>query len=167
MSEPLAWSRAQLPPVMRPEVFIGAASPLWAYFTGAAMTGMAWWWMTRWMRPPSLEAIAKAATAPGVQAMAEVALLESLVAAAVEPAVEAIAEAAGGPVAEALVRDEVPALPVGGEAAPFGPAVLEAELLSEPALAAELSQDKLEKKAPPPRRGGPPRSRKAHQPKPH
>jgi hypothetical protein len=164
MSEPLARSHAQFPPLVRPEFFIGAASPLWAYFTGAAMTGAAWWWMTHWMRPASVEAIARAAMAAPALAMAEAAQLESMVEAAVEPALEAIVEAAGGPVAEALVSDAAPTLPVGGEAAPFGAAVLEAELLSDPGLAAELAQEET----PAPRRA-PPRSRKTPdgEPKPH
>jgi hypothetical protein len=43
---------------------IGAASPLWAYFAGAAMTGVAFWWTSRWMRPEALEAAAEAVAAP-------------------------------------------------------------------------------------------------------
>lgn len=35
---------------------IGAASPLWALFTGMAMTGAAWWWTWRWMQPQNREA---------------------------------------------------------------------------------------------------------------
>ena len=30
-------------------MMIGAASPLWGYFAGVAMTGVAFWWMSRWM----------------------------------------------------------------------------------------------------------------------
>jgi hypothetical protein len=138
MSEAPWQSRANVLPLLRPEVMIGAASPLWGYFTGAALAGVGWWWMTRWatMRPVELEAVA---------------------AAVVEPAAEALAEVVGGPVAEALVTDETPALPVGGEAAPIGAATLEAELIAEPELAKEL-------KRPPA-----PRSRKPREgePKPH
>ena len=36
---------------------IGAVSPLWFMFTGAASAGVAYWWMTRWMRPMNLEAM--------------------------------------------------------------------------------------------------------------
>jgi hypothetical protein len=123
MSQPLSTSQSFSGPplagVFRPALMIGAASPLWGYFTGAAMTGMAWWWMTRWMAPQDFATFA--------ERMAE-------------PAMEALAEAVGGPVAEALVSDEIPALPVGGEAAPFSAAVLEAELIEDPELAGELAQ---------------------------
>ena len=37
---------------------IGAASPLWAAFGAAAGAGVAWWWLTRWARPVSIEALA-------------------------------------------------------------------------------------------------------------
>ena len=30
---------------------IGFISPLWALFSGAALTGVAFWWATQWMRP--------------------------------------------------------------------------------------------------------------------
>jgi hypothetical protein len=105
--------------MFRPEMLVGAASPLWAYFAGAAVMGSAWWWMTRWLQPANLEALAEAAF---------------------EPAVEALAEAIGGPVAVALVDDKDPAFPVGGESAPVSTAVLEAELSSDPSLAADLAQ---------------------------
>jgi predicted flap endonuclease-1-like 5' DNA nuclease len=35
---------------------IGAASPLWWAFAGAATAGVAYWWLTRWARPVNLEA---------------------------------------------------------------------------------------------------------------
>lgn len=40
---------------------VGAASPLWFMFAGAATAGMAFWWMTRWARPQNLEAMMAAA----------------------------------------------------------------------------------------------------------
>ncbi|MEO8112998.1 MAG: hypothetical protein ABI655_01360, partial [Phenylobacterium sp.] len=46
-----------------PQVLIGAASPLWFMYAGAAMSGAAWWWMTRWTRPVNLEALFGAAAA--------------------------------------------------------------------------------------------------------
>jgi hypothetical protein len=120
-------------------MMIGAASPLWGYFTGAAMAGVAFWWATRWMRPQDFEAGAEAMAAPALAFVAEEAAdVEAAVEIMGEPALEAAAEAVGGPVAEALVGDELPMLPVGGEAGPFGAAVLEAELIENPALAAEL-----------------------------
>lgn len=30
------------------ETLVGAMNPLWGYFAGAALVGMAWWWATRW-----------------------------------------------------------------------------------------------------------------------
>lgn len=35
---------------------IGAASPLWLLFAGAATSGMAYWWMTRWAAYTHIEA---------------------------------------------------------------------------------------------------------------
>jgi hypothetical protein len=35
---------------------IGALSPLWFAYAGAASAGAAYWWMTRWMRPFNIEA---------------------------------------------------------------------------------------------------------------
>ena len=35
---------------------LGAASPLWLMFAGAASAGVAYWWMTRWTAATHLEA---------------------------------------------------------------------------------------------------------------
>jgi predicted flap endonuclease-1-like 5' DNA nuclease len=35
---------------------IGAVSPLWWAFAGAATAGVAYWWLTRWARPVNIEA---------------------------------------------------------------------------------------------------------------
>ena len=121
MSEAPWQSRANVPPLLRPEVMIGAASPLWGYFTGAALAGIGWWWMIRWAQRP--------------------AAFETMIDAALEPAAQLVAEAVDGAVAEALVTDATPVLPVGGEAAPFGAATLEAELISEPELAQALAPE--------------------------
>ena len=47
---------------------LGAASPLWLMFAGAASAGVAYWWMTRWTSATHLEAafgeVALAAPAP-------------------------------------------------------------------------------------------------------
>lgn len=51
---------------------LGAASPLWALFGAAASAGVAWWWMTRWMRPTNIEALAELAAA-GVKGSVEAA----------------------------------------------------------------------------------------------
>lgn len=83
---------------------IGAASPLWLAFAGAASAGVAYWWMTRWMRPINLEAVLFAAPAapeapvvvePVVEAVVElVAETPVLVEAAIEAPVEAAAKIA-------------------------------------------------------------------------
>jgi hypothetical protein len=121
------------PTLYRPEPLIGAMTPVWGYFTGFALAGVAWWWMARWMRPHHREGL-------------------------MEPALEApvnvLAAATGGPVAEALVGAETPALPVGGEAAPIAPAVLEAPPIPDAGLAADPAQAQ-------------PRKRRKTQPTPH
>ncbi|WP_312165674.1 hypothetical protein [Phenylobacterium sp.] len=44
---------------------VGAASPLWFLFAGAASAGVAYWWMTRWGDRANLEALlAPARSAP-------------------------------------------------------------------------------------------------------
>lgn len=42
---------------------VGAASPLWALFGAAATAGVTWWWMSRWLRPANVEALAAFAAA--------------------------------------------------------------------------------------------------------
>ena len=153
----------------KPEVLLrvpmGLASPLWGLFAGAAVSGAAWWWMTRWARAENLEAMfggAKAVVAPEPAAFAAPALevaetAQAVVEAAAEPVVEAVAEAAResapAPVAEALAEaapepvlealvEATPELePVGGESAPISP-VVEALTpdIAEPALEPALQQ---------------------------
>lgn len=36
---------------------VGAFSPLWMMFAGAASAGVAYWWMARWAKPVNLEAL--------------------------------------------------------------------------------------------------------------
>jgi hypothetical protein len=116
---------------------VGLTSPLWPLFAGAAVSGAAWWWMTRWAQPANLEAMfgaAGKAEAETVEAVAE-AVVEPLADAAteVEPVVEAVADAVTDPVVEAspepvfdaLVQEPAAPEPVGGESAPISP-VLEA-----------------------------------------
>lgn len=110
---------------------VGLASPLWGLFAGAAMTGAAWWWMTRWTQVENLEAMFGATAEAPVDAEVEPVLPASSVAetiaAVAEIAPEAMIEAAGetARVVEALVEAPVGLQPVGGEAAPISP-VLEA-----------------------------------------
>ena len=39
---------APVPRFPASQTLIGAVSPLWGYFAGAALVGSAWWWMNRW-----------------------------------------------------------------------------------------------------------------------
>ena len=43
---------------------LGAASPLWLMFAGAASAGVAFWWMTRWTAATHLEAAFGAVAQP-------------------------------------------------------------------------------------------------------
>ena len=86
---------------------IGAASPLWFMFTGAASAGVAYWWMTRWMRPMNLEALLPSPAADAAP-LEEAAILTE---AFIEPLIEAaepVLEAAE-PILEAGVVDPDPA----------------------------------------------------------
>ena len=119
-------------PVVKPQAMLavplGLASPLWGLFAGAAATGAAWWWMTRWARPANLEAMfavpAKAdAVIEGEVAALAAPVVREVIEAAPEPVLEAVAEATLKPIAEAVV--EVlpesavgPAMDRGAQAAP-------------------------------------------------
>ena len=65
---------------------IGAASPLWFMFTGAASAGVAYWWMTRWMRPMNLEALLPPPTADAAPADEAAILTEAFIAPLLEAA---------------------------------------------------------------------------------
>jgi len=113
MSE-TAWpSRAQVPPFLRPEVMIGAASPLWGYIGGTVAVGVGVWWMTRWMHLGERPLAAAPAPSPAAASL--------LAATALTP-----------PTLDAAA-DELPEVPTGGEAAPISP------LLESPAVEAALS----------------------------
>ena len=111
---------------------VGFASPLWALFAGAAVSGSAWWWMTRWARPENLEAMFGAAVAAQTEAARAI---EAPVVEVAAPAGEAVAEVAAQSTAavEPAVDAPVLAEPVGGEAAPIAPAVAEAAQLADDA----------------------------------
>ncbi|MBS0334338.1 MAG: hypothetical protein JSS35_16340 [Proteobacteria bacterium] len=97
----------------RPEAMlrvpVGFASPLWGFFAGAAMSGSAWWWMTRFARVENLEAMFGAAEAGAMRAAAlPMPAAEAMTAAALETldVVEETADAVE-PGAEAVVEAEV------------------------------------------------------------
>ncbi len=88
---------------------VGAVSPLWFFYAGAAGAGVAYWLLTRWARPVNLEQLlgkkAAAAIAPMAEAAsAAVETTEEVMAAAVELVEETIDEAAA---AAAAVIDPV------------------------------------------------------------
>ena len=110
-------SALETPILAKPETLlrvpVGLSSPLWGFYAGAAASGAAWWWMTRWARTENLEAMfAAAETAPALTPpVADVA--------EAEPPVQAAADA--------VVDPPVLDAPVGGEAAPIAPAVAAGE----------------------------------------
>ncbi|MBP7648435.1 MAG: hypothetical protein KA085_15370 [Phenylobacterium sp.] len=89
---------------------IGAASPLWFMFTGAASAGVAYWWLTRWMAPVNLEALLPVSGADAEPAQ-EAAIL-------VEAFLEPLLEAAEPVLAEGGVVDPDPAPVPAPEPAP-------------------------------------------------
>jgi len=96
---------------------VGAASPLWLMFAGAASAGVAYWWLNRWRNATNLEAALAPALAepepetalvvPEVIAPAVVEAFEAAADAVAEPAVEAAPE----PVAEAMPEAVAQAAP--------------------------------------------------------
>lgn len=111
---------------------VGLASPLWPLFAGAAVSGAAWWWMTRWAQPANLEAMFGAAAKAEAEAASElVAQAQPLagagpaIEAAAEAFVEAAAAAAPAPILETIGQEPASFAPVGGESAPIS-SVLEA-----------------------------------------
>lgn len=113
---------------------IGAASPLWLMFAGAASAGVAYWWFSRWRTVTNLEALlpepAPVATAALEGPTAEP-LAETVAEAVVEAPAAVVAEAA-----EVVIEPAVEAAPIVETAVPAGEA--EAEIAAAPAeLAAE------------------------------
>ncbi|WP_372785484.1 hypothetical protein [Phenylobacterium sp.] len=122
---------------------VGLASPLWGLFAGAAVSGAAWWWMTRWARPANLKAMfggaatfeAAVAPEPAVLAAPVAEAVEAAIESFPEPVLEAVAELTpeavveavldAAPGAEALIEPPAALEPVSGESAPISP-VLEA-----------------------------------------
>lgn len=87
---------------------LGAASPLWLMFAGAASAGVAYWWMTRWTAATHLEAAFGAADLP-------------LEAPAPDPQAQAIVFDEPATIAEAVAVEPVPAVEISSETAPDTP----------------------------------------------
>ena len=94
---------ASLDPQKALYIPVGAASPLWFLFAGAASAGVAYWWMTRWADRSNLEALLAPAHAAGLPApaadavppepIAAVAEVSAVAGAMVEGALQAGADA--------------------------------------------------------------------------
>jgi hypothetical protein len=63
MSDTLAFDP---PRPLAAQALLGAASPLWAYFAGAAASGVAVWWMLWLVRPQTLQALCAFAELPAL-----------------------------------------------------------------------------------------------------
>ena len=127
-------------PVEKPQTMlavpVGLASPLWGLFAGAAATGAAWWWMTRWARPANLEAMF--ADPETVEAVVEATpeLIADAIEVSFEPTPQAAVEVTPGPVIEPVVEAMLGAVADGSvETAPEP--VLEA--VTEPAPVLEAA----------------------------
>ncbi len=135
---------------------VGFASPLWGVFTGAAMTGAAWWWMTRWAQPDNVEAMfgamakaalpatpVEAAAVMASEIAAEVEAATHTVVEAVEPAAEVSSELSAEVLTPALEVLPEPVELVGGEAAPISP-ILQALPLEAAETAADAEDETVE-----------------------
>lgn len=105
----------ELPRPVGAELLIGVASPLWGYFSGIAVTGVAWWWMTR-LAPQNLEALFASAT-PALPAVGQM-----------EAAVEIAVEVVGGEAAPVSPVLEVADVAVASDAPVHHQALLDASV---------------------------------------
>ena len=98
---------------------VGAASPLWLMFAGAASAGVAYWWLNRWRNATHLEAVLAPAPAepkPGTALVVPEVIAPPVVeafeaAADIETAPEPIVEAIPEAVAEAEAQPALDAAP--------------------------------------------------------
>lgn len=121
------------PPSLTPDALLkaplGFVSPLWAVFSGAALTGVAWWWATQWVRSPLMTGALDKAEAAIAEAPLAVAAATTPVAEVIEPAA-----AAAETVIEATAEVVAPAVAVIEEVADS--AVAAVQDLAEPVVAA-------------------------------
>jgi predicted flap endonuclease-1-like 5' DNA nuclease len=118
---------------------IGAASPLWAAYATMASAGVAYWWMSQWMRPVNLEAFKWGQQLPTVPA--------STTGPAVivdNPLAQTLAALQPEPVAtpdDPVIEPEAPEAKLAE--ASFEAASAAAEAVGEAAISASLSADDL------------------------
>ena len=82
--------RIEIKPEALARLPFGVASPLWGFYASAALSGVAYWWMTQWTRPVNLEALFGQAAATA------------------QPVVDVV-DAVTGTVVEALAPPDLPA----------------------------------------------------------
>jgi hypothetical protein len=95
-----------LPKPMIAHAVVGAASPLWGYFAGAALGGVAFWWAAKFVQPASYETLFAHLPAPEPRTFAEP---EAAAEAPFVPVAEAVASSPSAvveAVAEAVVEAE-------------------------------------------------------------
>lgn len=92
-------------------ISLGVMSPVWGMFASAAVSGAAWWWMTRWARPANPEAIFDGAKALPAEIQAKVEALAAPVVEAIEDA-PAVLEAVAGPAVEVMEVAQATVAPV-------------------------------------------------------
>ena len=103
---------ASLDPQKALYIPVGAASPLWFLFAGAASAGLAYWWMTRFTDRTNLEALLGASPAGGAvlpapdaappKLAAEVAETAAIAEAMVDQALQTVADVAAATLEPAM-----------------------------------------------------------------
>lgn len=107
---------------------VGAASPLWFLFAGAASAGLAYWWMTRFTDRTNLEALLGASPAGGAvlpapdvappELAAEVAETAAIAEAMVDQAVQTVADVAAATLEPAVEAPSEPSAKLRAKARP-------------------------------------------------
>jgi hypothetical protein len=93
---------------------LGVASPLWLAFMGAASAGVAFWWLTRWVKPFNLEAAhadPKSVEPKAIEPVIEAEPVLEAVSDEIAPAAEIVAETADEVLVEAAPAVEAVAEP--------------------------------------------------------
>jgi len=158
------YSTDKVEPETAPRVAVGAASPLWLMFGGAAVAGASyWWWANRWREAVNLEALMALTPEPVAPPVESVAVLETppVVELVAEPVVEAVAlvaettetvidaaqevvEAAAEPLVETVTAANEDIAEAVVEPIVEAEPVVEAAVEAAPAVAAEAVKDALD-----------------------